>query len=103
MDMKVCKRCGVSKPRTDFRDYYGGRKGSYSFCRSCERIEQRRKYLATKDATSPDGLTATEAEELHKINELYAMRAAAGLSVPARRPDRGVTDLVDAQIAEMRK
>jgi len=103
MDTKVCKRCGVEKPIVDFREYYGGRKGTYSFCKTCERIEQRRKYLVTKDCASPDSLTAEEYDELQKINELYEMRQAAGLKVPIRRPERGVSGLVDSLMAEMRK
>lgn len=98
MDTKVCKRCGAEKPIVEFRDYYGGRKGSYSFCKTCERIEQRRKYLSSKHE-----LTDAEAEELQKINELYAMRQDAGLKVPVRRPERGVTSIVDSMMAEMRK
>lgn len=102
METKVCKRCGREQRVDQFRDYYGGRKGSYSFCKTCEKIEQRRKYLANKDAVSPDSLTADERAELHKINELYDAWQAAGRKVPVRRPDRGVTDLVDQMLADMK-
>lgn len=102
METKVCKHCGKEQSVDQFRGYYGGRKGSYNFCRTCERIEQRRKYLAHKDAATPDGLSADEQRELDKINELYDMRRAAGLHVPTRRADNGLTSLVDQMIADMK-
>ena len=97
--MRTCKRCGRELPEDNFRTYYGGRKGTYSFCKQCESIEQRRKYLVRKDSESPDGLTVEEAAELDKINELYDRRAAAGLAVPKTRPMGGaVTRLVDEML-----
>lgn len=102
MEAKVCKRCGREQSVDQFRDYYGGRKGQYSFCKTCEKIEQRRKYLANKDAASPDGLSTDERVELDKINRLYDAHHAAGRQVPVRRPDRGVTDLVDQMLADMK-
>lgn len=101
METKVCKRCGREQPVDQFRDYYGGRKGQYSFCKTCEKIEQRRKYLVSKDNNQRDELSADERLELDKINQLYDAHQAAGRQVPVRRPDRGVTDIVDQMLADM--
>ena len=68
MGTKVCKRCGRELPVDQFRNYYGGREGSYSFCKTCEKIEQRRKYLLAKDAAPHGGLDEDEQLELDKIN-----------------------------------
>ena len=38
---KTCKQCGVIKPLEQFRNYYGGRKGTYTVCKSCEKINSR--------------------------------------------------------------
>lgn len=97
--MRTCKRCGRELPEDNFRTYYGGRKGTYSFCKQCESIEQRRKYLCRKDTAAGDGLTVEEMEELDKINELYDRRAALGLAVPKTRPVGGeITRLVDEML-----
>lgn len=101
METKVCKRCGKEQSVDQFRAYYGGKKGLYNFCKTCEKIDQRRKYLARKDSESPDGLSSDEQIELDKINELYAARQAAGLSVPIRRSAKGVTNLVDQLLTDM--
>lgn len=77
--MKTCARCGKTLPEENFRHYYNNRKGTYRYCKMCESIEARRRYLASQDS-----LTATQSEELDKINKLYDARFAAGLSVPKR-------------------
>ena len=45
---KTCKQCGVIKPLEQFRNYYGGRKGTYTICKTCEKINSRVKYLEGK-------------------------------------------------------
>lgn len=99
MEVKICKRCGREQGVDQFRNYYGGRSGSYSFCKTCERIDQRRKYLVSKR----DDLAPCEAEELNKINELYEMRRAAGLKVPGTRAVGGVTSIVDSMLEDLNK
>lgn len=89
METKICKRCGIERPIDQFRPYYGRPSGRYSFCKTCERIEQRRKYLVGKDAADQlDGLSAEEQAELSKINELYAYHQAAGRPVPGKGAPR---------------
>lgn len=92
--MKTCSRCGETKPLEEFRPYYNRSTGRYSFCKTCERIETRRKYLV-KRAT----LTPAQQEELAKINALYAKRKAAGLSVPGTRAS-DVVNIVEQQLKE---
>lgn len=99
MDTKVCKRCGREQALDQFRPYYGGRNGYYSFCRTCERIDQRRKYRVGKQ----DDLAPCEAEELRKIDELYERRRATGLKVPGTRAPSGVTSIVDAMLEDLNK
>ena len=94
MDTKVCSTCGQEKSVDNFRKYYGGRKGRYSYCKECEKIEQRRKYLSKRSE-----LTASEQTELDNILQLYGMRQAAGLKVLGKiRSSTGVNNLVDAQM-----
>ena len=38
MNAKTCKQCGELKPIEQFRKYYGGRKGTYTTCKTCENI-----------------------------------------------------------------
>ena len=45
MNVKICKQCGQIKPIEQYRKYYGGRKGTYKVCKSCEKINARAKYL----------------------------------------------------------
>ena len=97
METKVCKRCGREQSVDQFRLYYGGRKGYYSFCLTCEKIEQRRKYLVAKQ----DDLAPCEAEELRKINELYERRRGAGLKVPGTRTPGGVTSIVNSMLEDL--
>lgn len=97
METRQCKWCGMLKPIEQFRKYYGGRKGRYTHCKDCERVENRRKYLVGKG----DNLTDEHKEELAKINKLYDMRVAAGYTNPreATKP-LGVTDELDAMLKE---
>lgn len=99
MDTKVCSTCGQEKSVDAFRKYYGGRKGSYSYCKECERIEQRRKYLVRR----LEKLTDSETTELQHIKELYDRREAAGLKVLGKiRNTTGVSDIVDKHLEALR-
>ena len=90
MQTKVCRQCGELKPVEQFRKYYGGRQGSYTICKSCERINSRAKYLERKG----DTITAIEQSELNKIYKLYDAQRACGLR-PPRREEGRQTKLVD--------
>jgi hypothetical protein len=79
MHAKTCRQCGELKPLTQFRTYYGGRKGTYTTCRSCEKINSRLKYLESKES-----LTPVEQVERDKIHKLYKVQLAAGLRPPNR-------------------
>lgn len=97
MAFKTCSACGAEKPIEAFRPYYGGRKGTYRYCRTCERIMQREKYLIAKG----DAATQQEREELEKIHKLYSIRETKGLKPPRYSKDRvGATDLIDQLLAK---
>lgn len=96
MKVKTCSRCGVEQPLDEFRTYYNRQGSHYSFCKTCERIESRRKYLRRKY-----NLSVAEQEELNNINELYSRRKAKGLNVPGtRRNDVSVSRLVREALDE---
>lgn len=90
METKQCKQCGEIKPIEQFRQYYGGRKGTYTVCKMCEKINSRAKYIERKGET----VTSAESEELNKIYRLYDAQRACGLQPPRRESGRN-TKLVD--------
>lgn len=94
--MKACKQCGEIKPLGQFRQYYGGRKGTYTVCRTCEKINSRAKYLEKKQT-----LTEAERIELNKIYMLYDAQSACGLQPPRRSDGRSLklTDNLDDMIS----
>lgn len=75
---KVCKQCGELKPIEQFRKYYGNRKGHYTICKTCEKINSRAKYLRRKG----ECMNWDEEAELAKIEKLYEVQRAAGLQPP---------------------
>lgn len=77
-ETKQCKQCGEIQPIANFRKYYGGRQGTYTMCKTCERINSRAKYLERKG----DALSDAEREELNKIYKLYEAQRAYGLNPP---------------------
>ena len=83
--MPVCKQCGELRPSDQFRSYYAGRKGRYTTCKLCEKINSREKYLSHK----PE-LNESEVEELAKINELYVVQRAVGLRPPGTSNGRTI-------------
>lgn len=96
MDMKVCTRCGKEKTEDEFyKVKYKGKqpKYSYSVCKTCMSIEQRRRYLMQSDPSSP---------VLAKIEALYDKHRAAGRSVPdtARRTSSQIEEAIDAMLEE---
>lgn len=100
MDTKVCCRCGVEKPINDFRKYYGGRKGRYTYCLSCEKLDFRRKYLVGLLELREE-LREDQQAELDAINALYDARAAHGLSDPRDHTHSrsiGVMDMVQEEM-----
>ena len=95
METKQCRQCGEVKPIEQYRKYYGGRQGSYTICRSCEKINSRVKYLEKKESHS-----AAEILELNKIYQLYDAQRACGFRPPRREAGRHerVTEDLDAMI-----
>lgn len=79
METKQCRQCGEVKPIDQFRKYYEGRGGHYTYCLDCERINTRCKYLTRKKALKPE-----EQTELNVINELLEAQRAAGFKPPMR-------------------
>ena len=90
METKVCTRCGVEKPVDEFyKVKYKGQKPkySYSICKTCTAIEQKRRYLMQVDPENP---------MLQKIEALYEKHRAAGRSVPdSRRNNTSLEDEID--------
>ena len=84
MDVKTCKQCGEIKPITQFRKYYGGRKGTYTMCMQCERINSREKYLSAKG----ENMNHAEEEELSKIHQLYEYQRSMGFQPPTKQERR---------------
>ena len=84
MDVKTCKQCGEIKPITQFRKYYGGRKGTYTMCKDCERVNSREKYLSAKG----DKRDNDEDIELSKIHRLYDYQRSIGLQPPTKQERR---------------
>lgn len=83
MDVKTCKQCGELKPISQFRQYYGGRRGTYKMCKACERINSREKYLSSKEVRSTE-----EEAELAKIHALYDCQIKVGLQPPVKQGRR---------------
>lgn len=99
MSTKVCKFCGQEKSVDNFRHYYDGRRGTYTYCRDCERIETRRKYLKRRG----DKCTPEQIQELQEIHALYQARATKGLHAPGVTPKKpSVADLVEQQLSRLK-
>ena len=81
MEVKTCKQCGEIKPISQFRRYYGGRRGTYKMCKDCERINSREKYLRAKG----ESMNHAEEVELDKIHMLYEYQRRMGLQPPTRQ------------------
>ena len=99
MGTKRCKQCGEIKPLTQFRRYYGGRKGTYTMCKDCERINARKKYLDKKGACRSE----QEDAELDKIVKLYEVQRAAGLKPPGNAPYTSLVSNLDDLIGKYNK
>ena len=100
--IKRCTACGVDKPIEQFRPYYNRPNGHYPFCKECERIETKRKYLVKLGDRRSEEQTA----DLNKIEKLYDIRQAAGLKVPsrihgARSAKPSVSSIVDEQLKKL--
>lgn len=91
---KTCKQCGLVKPLAQYRNYYGGRKGTYTTCRSCERINSRVKYLESKEDLRED-----EETELQLVYELWDEQRKLGLR-PPRTESKGRKSMTDT-VSEM--
>jgi hypothetical protein len=95
MEAKQCKQCGEIRPISEFRRYYGGLNGTYTRCKSCEKINSRVKYLERK------GDKATEADkaELDKLHQIYELQRMCGYNPPQRRVAH--SDRLDAIIGSL--
>src|SRR5574343_1133153 len=81
----TCTYCGCEKPDEAFRAYYQNKYSvvnghnldgakHYPYCKECEKIENRRKYLLQREQT--------ETGEYEMICKLYDKRIDLGLDVP---------------------
>ena len=96
IETKVCTRCGKSKAVDEFyKVKYKGTepKYSYSVCKKCTSIEQKRRYLLQVDPSNP---------MLAQIEALYDKHRAAGRSVPdaPRRTSSQIEADIDAMLSE---
>lgn len=95
MDVKTCKQCGELKPISQFRKYYGGRKGTYTMCKQCERINSREKYLTAKG----ESMDWQEEAELDKIHKLWEYQRSLGLQPPTKNVTRAsIADELDGML-----
>ncbi len=92
---KTCKQCGVIKPLEQFRNYYGGRKGTYTICKTCEKINSRVKYLEGKSE-----LNDKEKAELQSIYQLWETQRTLGYQ-PPRTTMKGQKPVVDTVLEMM--
>ena len=86
--VKTCRQCGEAKPLEQFRKYYNNRKGTYTICLDCERINSRHKYLSRKGAK-----TESDIIEIGKIETLYDVQRRAGLKPPNTAMIKDAIDL----------
>lgn len=96
METKICTRCGKELPVSEFYQVkYKGQKPKYSYstCKKCTAIEQKRRYLLQVDPSNP---------LLEKIEALYDKHRAAGRSVPdsVRRSGSQIEADIDNMLAE---
>jgi len=80
-NVRKCKQCGEVKQLSSdfFRPYYGeNAKGFYRVCKTCERINNRYKYLTGKG----NAATQADLEEIKRIEELYDTLRELGLEPP---------------------
>lgn len=98
METKVCTHCGEELPISSFRPYYGRRSGTYRYCKKCERLLMRYKYLVGKG----ENISECDAEELAKLNKLFEYRRAAGLETPGHgsKVHKATATIVDELLAE---
>lgn len=94
--MRTCTRCGKTKPENEFyRVKYKGKepKNTYTVCKTCTAIEQRRRYLLNTDPGNP---------AIEDIERLYEKHRAAGRSVPGetRRGASEIDNLVKQMLEE---
>ena len=97
-EVRRCKQCGEVKQLSSkfFRPYYGkNASGFYRVCRTCERINNRYKYLIRKG----DAATEAELEEIARIEELYDTLRELGLEPP--RYGAGVTSTVHSLVEDL--
>jgi len=99
-NVRKCKQCGEVKQLSSefFRKYYGeNAKGFYRVCRTCERINNRYKYLIGKG----DAATQADLEEIKRIEELYDTLRELGLEPP--RYGAGTSSTVYSVVEELLK
>jgi hypothetical protein len=75
------------KNPTQFRQYYGGRKGYYKRCKVCEKVNNRWKYLSNKSDSDKE-LTEAESNELSQIMQLFDLLERRGLEPPTAAANR---------------
>lgn len=97
---KQCKQCGQLKGEEEFRKYYGGRKGRYKTCFSCEKVNTKYKYLSGR--MLDERITPDQQKELDMIEELYILQRKLGLRPPSSASESTAIDL-HAMIEEMQR
>lgn len=98
-NMRRCKQCGEHKNMTtEYREYYNRKGGRYRTCKSCERINNRYKYLLNKEAR-----TEHEDTEMEKIEKLYELLRQRGLRPPEVGSKNAVLDDVEALLEKQER
>lgn len=101
IESKVCTMCGREQSVDNYRKYPKGDK-SRPYCKECEAIEVRRRYLSS--LSRQDKLTTEQRAELVSIYQLYEARRDAGLRTFGMRSKRGPGDtcrLIEGQMHDL--
>ncbi|MNI12527.1 hypothetical protein D3C73_657120 [compost metagenome] len=89
--LKRCKQCGEVKAQDMFRPYYGQSSTSrYKLCLTCEKVNNRLKYLRKKPNPSQE-----DTVEIGSIEKLYTLQRSRGLKPP------GTKDIVRAEMSTL--
>ena len=94
-ETKVCTMCGEDKLLDEFRLYPNGKK-RYPYCKDCQTIENRRRYLVGLPT-----LSVEQMGELNTINELYDKRIECGLNTFSRTKSVTALELAKQQLDKL--
>ena len=81
--MKLCNRCGIEKPLTEFHHSYDKKDGYYSICKECKRASDAESRRRRKENDWP--LCEICGKRLHGLARRYHKECLARRNKEARR------------------